>query len=457
MGNFSDGFEEYLPPSQQEVEDLLKRALIVLDTNVLLDLYRFAKTARTELFDAFGKLGDRLWIPHQVALEFHRNRAAVVTSHDDAYRSVLKEITELDAAFQKGLAQEIRRLANRAALDDAQRDSLLKHVQEATNKLKEEVTELRASHGVSETFLHDDAVLHQLGELLDGKVGDALTDEEGQLAREEGLRRVEANEPPGFKDSVKDDPSGDYMLWVQGLAEAKSRNSSLLFVTRDSKSDWFEKVNGKTVAALPDLVREAQKRFGVRFVAMSTKSFLVHSRRVLGTSVSDATLRQAESLRSPRSTELQFTKSVLGALSVILPAGNDLETHRISNGFEFDAAISRSGTHDRDLSNSVVVETVARPRREKIKKDLQKLASSNAGRAIYIVKQGPFDRQVTRDFEAFAGNEDANNVYLLILDLEEDFLPSLANIVDKALDSLERDTVDGKSTVKENLTDEPSW
>jgi len=40
-------------------------------TNVMLAAQRFARRARDELFGALEKLGDRLWIPHQVALE-HR-------------------------------------------------------------------------------------------------------------------------------------------------------------------------------------------------------------------------------------------------------------------------------------------------------------------------------------------------------------------------------------------------
>lgn len=437
MANFSDGFEEYLPPNQQEVEDLLKNALIILDTNVLLDLYRFAATARMELLEAFRKLGDRLWIPHQVVLEFHRNRAAVITSHDDAYHSVLKEITELDNVFQKGLAPEIRRLANRAALDDSRRDSLLKHIQDATNKLKEEVTELRASHGVSESFLHDDAVLHQLRDLLDGKVGDAPDPEEDRLAREEAQRRVGANEPPGFKDSGKDDPSGDYILWIQGLAEAKRKNRSLLFVTRDSKSDWFEKVNGKTISALPGLVREARQRFDVRFAAMSTKTFLVHSRRILGTSVSEATLRQAESLRTPRRAEFDFMETVLAAMSVIIPQGAEIEANSVIAGREFDAVIATPGPLGRDLSNCVVVEMTGRPQRVKIKRDLQKLAHIDAGCILYVVSHGEFDRQVTRDFGMYVDEMGISNAHLVIVDLEDDFLPSLANAVEKAWSSLE--------------------
>ena len=76
--DFSEQFREYLLPDEAEVRSAVATAMIVLDTNVLLSAYRFAPTAREELLAAIEQLGDRVWVPHQVGLEFHRNRYSVI-------------------------------------------------------------------------------------------------------------------------------------------------------------------------------------------------------------------------------------------------------------------------------------------------------------------------------------------------------------------------------------------
>ncbi|NEB93188.1 DUF4935 domain-containing protein [Streptomyces bauhiniae] len=48
--------------------------LVVLDTNVLLNLYRSNESTRRDTLAALARLRERLWIPHQVLAEFWRNR-----------------------------------------------------------------------------------------------------------------------------------------------------------------------------------------------------------------------------------------------------------------------------------------------------------------------------------------------------------------------------------------------
>ncbi|WP_425588779.1 PIN-like domain-containing protein [Streptomyces thinghirensis] len=45
----------------------------MLDTNVLLNLYRSNESTRRDTLAALARLRERLWIPHQVLTEFWRN------------------------------------------------------------------------------------------------------------------------------------------------------------------------------------------------------------------------------------------------------------------------------------------------------------------------------------------------------------------------------------------------
>ncbi|MBK6959376.1 MAG: DUF4935 domain-containing protein [Nitrosomonas sp.] len=51
----------------------------MVDTNVLLNLYRYSEATRKELQEAITSLDGRIFIPHQAANEFLRNRLTVTS------------------------------------------------------------------------------------------------------------------------------------------------------------------------------------------------------------------------------------------------------------------------------------------------------------------------------------------------------------------------------------------
>jgi PIN like domain len=99
-----DVFAHFYPPEEKDIAAALQTGLVVPDTNVLLDLYRMQAEARAQLFGALEKLGTRLWIPHQVGLEFHRNRLDVIAERE---KSFAKAQSEFEAAID-GLCTKVR-------------------------------------------------------------------------------------------------------------------------------------------------------------------------------------------------------------------------------------------------------------------------------------------------------------------------------------------------------------
>jgi rRNA-processing protein FCF1 len=296
---FSGSFLQYLPPDENRTRVAITEGMVVVDTNVLLDAYRYTTAARNELFAALRALKDRLWIPHQVALEFHKNRASVIASHGDSYSDISKSITNFRKKYEDELANGIREFANRVSLPADDQKQLLRTLDQALGNLQRQVNDLQARHGISERFLFEDPVLRELQTLLDGHVGHTPSADEAATARTEAERRVREDIPPGFKDSAKDDPCGDYLLWHQALCEVRQRSVPLVFVTRDSKCDWFLRIKGKMLGALPALVEEARAIAGVDFLALPTRSFLIHTKSYLNIVVSESTLKQTEALRRP--------------------------------------------------------------------------------------------------------------------------------------------------------------
>ena len=91
-------FPEHFVGEPERQKKLWADCIFVFDTNVLLDLYRFSDSARDALFKVMESLGDRLWIPYQVAYEYFENRLGVIEDQSDAYA---KSISGLKAAKEK--------------------------------------------------------------------------------------------------------------------------------------------------------------------------------------------------------------------------------------------------------------------------------------------------------------------------------------------------------------------
>ncbi len=357
MTGLSDGFEQYLVPNAEAIKLAITEGLVVLDSNVLLELYRFATPARTDLFEVLERIGERLWIPHQVRLEFHRNRLKVMSNQEESYQEVLKTIEDVRQS-QSTVVSRIRELAKRVLLPQEERDELLQLVSRGLDDAERVMTDLRTAHGSPGGYA-EDPILQRLQRLFAGRVGEPLDSGELAAAREEALRRVEAQEPPGYKDSGKDDPAGDYLVWYQTLQEAAMRKLPLLFVTRDAKEDWFLRLKGQTICGHPSLIAEAREIAGVSAIIMQTQSLLHHARSHLETAVSEETIRTAESAAAEASREDARTIFVQVSLleAMVEIASRQIEDlrsesdrlQRTTDFFVFELESQRQNAKVRDL------------------------------------------------------------------------------------------------------------
>lgn len=80
--------------SEHSSRDSWKSAVFVLDTNILLNLYRYPTKKRKQLIHVFEDISSQLWIPYHVGLEFHRNRINVITEQGSRFGDVRKILTE---------------------------------------------------------------------------------------------------------------------------------------------------------------------------------------------------------------------------------------------------------------------------------------------------------------------------------------------------------------------------
>jgi hypothetical protein len=67
-------FPGYYRPADEQLRSLWQNGTFVLDANVLLNVYRYSEETAHHLLNLLATIAARLWVPHQPALEFHRNR-----------------------------------------------------------------------------------------------------------------------------------------------------------------------------------------------------------------------------------------------------------------------------------------------------------------------------------------------------------------------------------------------
>jgi hypothetical protein len=286
------GFEGYKTATDDDYHGVMTQGLIVFDTSVLLNLYRYNRQARRDLFSVMRISGDRLFLPHQVIVEFWRNRESVL--RDPLQGSALaKELS----GYQVKSLEAIRNWANRAGFLDARTQEFSSTInaafEEALHGLAGVVQE---EGGGFSGRTNDDPVLAELEKILQGKVGAPLEPAEYEQAVATARHRVEAKIPPGYMDAAKptEDFAGDYLIWLEVMNEAKIKKRDVLIVTGDAKEDWWRRERGAIRGPRPELVRELKEAAGVKLFMLRPDSLLMHAQRFLEVRVHDESVKDVE-------------------------------------------------------------------------------------------------------------------------------------------------------------------
>ena len=154
-------FPQFTQLDSNKLTDLWSRALFVFDSNVLLSLYRLPKKAREKLLEAVKKLNDRAWLPHQVALEFYRNRTEVINNQEKIY---LETCRILDDAKTKAI-NDLNALPKHPYVN---RVEILQKFSVGMKEIRKDLDTARTGH--PDLFKNDD-IEKELNEIFKGKVG----------------------------------------------------------------------------------------------------------------------------------------------------------------------------------------------------------------------------------------------------------------------------------------------
>ncbi|MEV7372091.1 PIN domain-containing protein [Streptomyces sp. NPDC090301] len=304
--SFLAGFEGMWRRPLSDYEKGVKEYLVTLDTNVLLNLYRFTPQARNELLSVLRTLQDRLWVSHQVAKEYYSRRMTAVSEHINLYTSVPKALAD----SRNKAIQELNTFAKRRSMSPEERSKLVDPLSEAFEAVIAEIKSHGQDFDLSQAKVAtNDPILEALAEILDQKTGVEFEEQEAKDLLEKYARRASEEVPPGYKDASKaENAHGDFFLWEQVLREAADRKRPVLLVTNDAKEDWVQLEAGITIGPRPELMKEFKDRCGLDFLLTDLGTFLKVAKSELGAAVSESTVAQAENIEqaAPGSTQDQI-------------------------------------------------------------------------------------------------------------------------------------------------------
>ncbi|EPC8408884.1 TPA: hypothetical protein ROY06_004654 [Bacillus cereus] len=226
-----------------KITSIIEESIIVFDTCALLNVYRYSLLSSKRILDYIKRYEGKMWIPSRVRKEFYKNKGSVRSVN--LYKNLDKQLTKLvemkrDELFVQLSEYEKKRFPKFTELK-GQLEGKLAEMVTITKNYKEEVVE---ETGVYKGFIEEvDSFLDAL--LNSDKVGEAIGLVSLMEIIKEGELRYKYNLPPGFKDADKQegiDKFGDLILWKEIIKRAgEISEKNIIFVTSDTKSDWFHK------------------------------------------------------------------------------------------------------------------------------------------------------------------------------------------------------------------------
>jgi flagellar biosynthesis chaperone FliJ len=289
-----DGFEGYKTATDEDYGRVLTQGLVVLDANVLLNLYRYNEQTRADLLAVLKKIRDRLWVPHQVLSEFWRNREAAIR---DTQAIGKKTISTLEEHYEQSIEQ-LRAWGNRIALPADELAALRGTLEQAFQEVTEKISARgdAAATGLAARSTHSDPILLELDAVIKDHIGGQMDADAYAAAVKEGQRRASERIPPGYMDKDKkgDLAAGDYLVWAQVLDEAQKRTCDVLMVTGDVKEDWWRKEQGQLRGPHLYLAWELRERVGTQLYMLRPESLLIHGQHSLRVKVSEESVQDVE-------------------------------------------------------------------------------------------------------------------------------------------------------------------
>ncbi|RRJ24517.1 hypothetical protein EHV10_12070 [Lachnoanaerobaculum gingivalis] len=267
-----------------------KDTMIILDTNVILDLARYSIYTSKNIMGIFYKCSDLIWIPNQVIMEYNKNKYQVFGNLKKKYSNFEKDLKKIiDDSKEK--FRKIFKNSERYSYHGRE-----KYASNILKKLDEAIVEIESYKDFAGVEYEDYSIEKDIEKFVDdlknkNQVGCKIGFIEKMEIIKEGDLRYKYSLPPGFEDDKKDgiEKFGDLFVWKEILKlPSLKKVNNVIFITNDEKDDWWDKEElGKVeeTKILLNLRSELYEEFtemnpGVSIDFMTIKTFQEYASRL---------------------------------------------------------------------------------------------------------------------------------------------------------------------------------
>ncbi len=325
----------YYDFDQKIFSELWNNCIFVFDTNVLLDLYRYSKESSQNVIQILNSIkSNRLWLPYQVAHEYHDNRIAVIKEQIRIYERFEESESVLKESFKKKFIEELNKFRQNPKME--KRHPFITNTSNILNELEYELEavnesiesiykyndfiQLKRYRNYYTKLLVSDSILEKVSDIFDNCIGEKYSYDVLQKIEKIGDFRYQNSIPPGYMDSKEKEnlkKFGDLIIWNQILEKAKKEKRSIIFITNETKEDWWLKDGKKILGPRPELINEFSDETNLLFYMYSIDEFIKYAQnyKIMKIDKNDelqvqSTIKEIEflkSLNNERNIELVVT------------------------------------------------------------------------------------------------------------------------------------------------------
>jgi hypothetical protein len=283
-----------------------EKTIFIFDANILLTLYRCEEETRNRFFEIWNSIKEQCWFPHQVCLEYQRNRLKVIKDSRDALGKIPKKISGSIAELKTHIFDgEHNQTISRYSNLKGELTALFEQIENAANNFSEIHIEDRKKN--IDFLTSHDVIRDRIDELTDGRIGPAPENQEAiNKLNTAGKTRYRYKTGPGYDDSPAKDKTfysfdginydaeyGDYYVWSQILEYVVGKPAcNVVYVTNDAKSDFYYKIEGKIRGPNESLCTEIKKQGVAEFLLQNIDTFLHHANAHLNAEIAESVITE---------------------------------------------------------------------------------------------------------------------------------------------------------------------
>lgn len=287
-------FPGYYRKTEDDIKKIWEHGIIMFDTNVLLNLYRYSESTQNTILELIKRFSNQIYLPHQAALEYNRNRYEVIAEQEKAYNEFLEKISQIQKDLQS----------------TSKPPFLSSKVDKELNVIFEKVgAEVKESIKKYCDYLKSDPIYNSISELFSNRITSAFSDDELKDIFKEGEERFKNKIPPGFEDEKTKEGNrkfGDLILWKQIIQKAKELNKDVILITDERKIDWWWKIkDGRNMGPRQELVEEIKLQANVDFHMYSSERFLSYGQSFLNEKINQQALQEIQAMKKAELEEIK--------------------------------------------------------------------------------------------------------------------------------------------------------